>query len=209
VSDKQDIVIIGYGGHAYVVIDALVELNCPIKYYADINSTELNPFNLRYLGNEQSPESEGWNMNISYVLGIGNNKIREKIGKNILERNSDLLTVVHPFSNISKKTEIGKGVFISKGALVNPLTSIHDFVVLNTGCIIEHECTIEQAAHIAPGAVLAGNVYVGKRSFVGANAVVKQGVRIGDDVVIGAGSVILKDIPDGSIFVGNPAHDIK
>lgn len=208
-SDKKDIVIIGYSGHAYVVIDALIELNWPIKYYAEINKTRINPFNLQYQGNEQSPEFNGWDLSLSYVLGIGDNRIRESIGSNILERSKDLLTIIHPFSNISKKTEVGKGVLISKGALVNPLVSIHDFVILNTGCIIEHECTIEQAAHIAPGAVLAGNVYVGKRSFVGANAVVKQGVRIGDDVVIGAGSVILKDIPDGSIFVGNPAHVIK
>lgn len=207
--DNRDIVVIGYSGHAYVVIDALNELKMPVKFYTEINKAQKNPFDLKYLGNEQSSEFEGWNTNFSYVLGIGNNKIRENMGNSILERNIDLLTIFHPLSNISKKTEIGKGVFISKGALVNPLVSIHDFVVLNTGCIVEHECTIQQAAHIAPGAVLAGNVYVGKRSFVGANAVVKQGVRIGDDVVIGAGSVILKDIPDGSIFVGNPAHVIK
>jgi len=50
---------------------------------------------------------------------------------------------------------------------------------------------------------------VGNSSFIGANAVVKQGVRIGNNVVVGAGAVVLKDIDNNQVFVGNPARFIN
>jgi acetyltransferase-like isoleucine patch superfamily enzyme len=56
--------------------------------------------------------------------------------------------------------------------------------------------------------VLTGNVSVGYRTFIGANTVVKQGIRIGNDVVIGAGSVVISDVPDGKKIVGNPSREI-
>jgi acetyltransferase-like isoleucine patch superfamily enzyme len=57
--------------------------------------------------------------------------------------------------------------------------------------------------------VLAGNVQVGERSFIGANASVKQGVNIGSRVTVGAGAVVLNDIPDGEVWVGNPSRKIR
>lgn len=62
--------------------------------------------------------------------------------------------------------------------------------------------------HIAPGVVLAGTVEVDNFSFIGANSVVKQGVKIGEKVIVGAGSVILRDIPDGKIIIGNPGKEL-
>jgi acetyltransferase EpsM len=51
---------------------------------------------------------------------------------------------------------------------------------------------------------LAGNVKVGERTFIGSNSVIKQGIHIGKDVIIGAGAVVLNNIPDGTKVVGNP-----
>jgi sugar O-acyltransferase (sialic acid O-acetyltransferase NeuD family) len=204
----QNNIIVGYSGHAYVVLESLLAMGEQIRFYSDKIEKNINPFDLEYLGNETDINFSGWNMEMSFILGIGNNLIREKIGMLISEKNKNLLNVVHPMSLISNKVEFGKGIFISKGAMINPLSKINDFVILNTGCIIEHECEIDQAAHVAPGAVLAGNVKVGKRSFVGANSVIKEGVIIGDDVIIGAGSVIIHNVPDGSKIVGNPGKNI-
>jgi acetyltransferase EpsM len=91
---------------------------------------------------------------------------------------------------------------------VNALVTIGKNVILNTGCIIEHECILEDAVHIAPGAVLAGAVCVGERTFIGANSVVKQNIIIGKDATIGAGSVLITNVLDNEIWVGNPAKRI-
>jgi acetyltransferase EpsM len=198
--------IIGYNGHALVVAESYCSINKNLKYYTEVKEITKNPFNLKYLGLETGINFQGWDMNISFILGIGDNQIREKVAKLVLKNLKHIETVLDPNAIISKTSEIGIGVFVSKGVLVNTLSKVGDFTILNTGCIIEHECEIGQASHIAPGAVLTGNVKVGNRTFIGANAVIKQGIVIGDYVIIGAGSVILKNVENNSKIVGNPSR---
>lgn len=202
-------VIIGYSGHAYVVADSFLANGNALSYYADVKVASNNPFNLDYLGYESDINFKGWGMTLKYILGIGDNNLREKVANLILSKSNTISNVIDPHAVISKSANIGKGVFASKGALVNTFSKIGNFSILNTGCIIEHECEIGIAAHIAPGAVLAGNVKVGNRTFIGANAVIKQGIEIGDDVIIGAGSVIIKNVSSNTKIIGNPGRILK
>ncbi len=202
-------VIVGYSGHAYVVAESYFAQGGNISFYADLNEASKNPFNLSYLGFESAPNFKGWDMPFKYILGIGDNYLREKAAKLILSNSNLLENVIDPHAVISKSANIGNGVFASKGVLVNAFSTIGSFTILNTGCIIEHECEIGIASHIAPGAVLAGNVKIGNRTFIGANAVIKQGVVIGDDVIIGAGSVVLQNVYNNSKIVGNPGRLLK
>ena len=206
--DKNAIVVIGYSGHAYVAAEILIEQGFNLDFYTDQKELTYNPYGLKYLGFEADHDFQGWELNFSYVLGIGNNRLREKTAKIVVDHDKPLQKVISNSSSISKTAHIGNGVFVSRGVLVNALAQIEDYAILNTGCIIEHECIINCAAHIGPGAVLAGDVSIGRRTFVGANAVIKQGVKIGDDVVIGAGSVIITDTPNNANVVGNPARMI-
>lgn len=208
--DKNEVVLMGYSGHGYVIAEAAVRARLGlVKYYADKNEVSNNPFELIYLGNDRSDDFRGWDRGLCFILGVGDNATREKIALHILKMNETILTVIHPQSYISNNVSIGKGVFIAPNVSLNPLASIGNFSILNTACVIEHECTLGTSVHIAPGAVLAGNVTVGNRSFIGANSVIKQGVTIGEDVIIGAGSVVISDISDGGKFVGNPVKQIK
>ena len=200
--------IIGYSGHAYVVAESYLSKGNSLEYYSNLIKLDNNPFNLTYLGCETDPNFKGWDMRLAYILGIGDNKLRYKVAQLLLSKSQIIKSVIDPNSIISKSTNIGVGVFASKGVLVNAFSKIGDFTILNTGCIIEHECEISKAVHIAPGAVLAGNVKIGKRSFIGANTVIKQGVIIGDDVIIGAGSVIINNISSNTKIVGNPGRII-
>ena len=206
--DKKAIAIIGYSGHAFVVAEILIEQGFTLDFYIDKKELTHNPYGLKYLGCETDHDFQGWELNFSYVLGIGNNRLREKTAQIVVDHDKPLQKVISNSSSISKTAYIGNGVFVSRGVLVNALAQIEDYAILNTGCIIEHECIINCAAHIGPGAVLAGNVSIGRRTFVGANSVIKQGIKIGEDVVIGAGSVIINDVPNNSKMVGNPARMI-
>ena len=201
-------ILIGYSGHGYVVAEAALEVGIDIMGYSDKDALPKDPFNLQYLGFEKSEDFIGWQLEASFILGIGDNGIRQKIADLVESRGKVLLTVISKSASVSGTAKIGRGVFINRNASVNALAEIGDNVILNTGCIIEHECALGNAVHIAPGAVLAGNVKVGERSFIGANAVIKQGVTIGKDVIIGAGSAIIHDIPDGKKVVGNPGKYI-
>ena len=200
--------IIGYGGHAFVVAESHLSNGNSLNYYTNIIQVEKNPFSLAYLGCETDSNFKGWDMNLAFILGIGDNNLRNKIAQLLLSKHQIIESVIDTNSIISKSANIGIGIFASKGVLVNAFSKIGNFTILNTGCIIEHECEIGAATHIAPGAVIAGNVKIGERSFIGANSVIKQGVEIGDDVIIGAGSVIINNITSNTKIAGNPGRII-
>lgn len=205
---KDENILIGYSGHAYVVADAALQNSIRIKHYADLYKQEFNPFDLKYIGNESKQNFQCWGKGYGFILGIGNNKKRLEIANLILSREEKLVTIVHPRSAVSDFATIGEGSFIAAQSAVNAFAFIGNSVIINTNSVVEHECKIDDGAHIAPGTVLAGNVKVGKRSLIGANSVVKEGISIGSDVTVGAGSTILNDIPDGKTVVGNPAREI-
>ncbi len=195
--------IVGYSGHSHSVIESCGNIN-DIKYYSEKYSKDNNPYNLKYIGDEMSDNFKGWGNNYEFILGMGDNKVRTEIGEKILLKEEILINIINPFSSVSSTSKLGKGIFISKGVIVNPSSQINNFVILNSGSIIEHHCKIDAGVHIAPGAVLCGNVIIGKRTFIGANSVIKEGVKIGDDVIVGAGSVVLNDIPNNITVHGNP-----
>jgi sugar O-acyltransferase (sialic acid O-acetyltransferase NeuD family) len=114
----------------------------------------------------------------------------------------------HPSTTVSNHVEIGSGTLIVAGSVVNASASIGCGVILNTACSVDHDCIISDFVHISPGAHLAGNVSIGARSWIGIGVVVREGVHIGNDVVVAAGAVVLKDVEDGARVGGVPARRI-
>lgn len=199
-------VIIGYSGHAYVVIDAAEKAGKRVEAYTEKKEVNHNPFALEYLGFDGDKAFSGWNKNHEFILGIGDNKIRERIFENIFRKQEKVCSIIHPAAQIASQVSIDIGCFVAAGAVINSFAKIGSATIINTGAIVEHECLLGNSIHIAPGAVLAGNVKVGDRSFIGANSVIKQGIEIGNDVIVGAGSVILKNVKSNTQVVGNPGR---
>lgn len=209
VLDKMEkTAIIGYSGHAFVVLDVCNKANLNVEYYCNKTKAKFNPFDLIYFGDENTA-SFNWNDIDAFVLGIGDNKTRKKVVLKIKSKNKKILSVVSSKAYIGDFVDLKEGTVILHGAVINTLANIGSNSIINTGAIIEHECKIGDFTHIAPGAVLAGNVSIGNECFVGANSVIKQGVKIGNNVTIGAGSVVLNNINSNEIWVGNPAKKIK
>lgn len=202
----SEIILVGYSGHAFVVAETAFENGANLIGYSEKFVSDINPFNLAYLGFEQEDDFIGWNKKASFILGIGDNALRQKITNLIESKGRKVSSLVHISASISKSAKIGCGTFINRNVAINALAVVGKSVILNTGCIIEHECVLADAVHIAPGAVLAGNVCVGERTFIGANAVIKQGIVVGSDVVIGAGAVVVTNIPNGKKVIGNPGR---
>lgn len=204
----RQVILFGYSGHSYVAIDILMILGYKIKGYVLPKSTNVNPFNIAYLGTDEDILLRNELSNYVGFIGIGENLIRKKL-YDLISNKIELISLIHPSCIFSSNTKINKGTLISAHTTINALATIGKGCIINTGAIVEHECVIDDFAHIAPGAVLAGNVSVGECSFIGANSVVKQGIKIGKNVTIGAGTVVLKDVPDGATVVGNPGRIIK
>lgn len=199
-------ILIGYGGHAFVAYGILNADGKLVTGYFDNEKKEFNPFNLQYLGSEKSETALNILNTNDFFISVGDNDIRKNIYDYLACKQRLPVNAVHPSAIISKDSPlISKGVMISAGVIINPLTKIADGVICNTGCIIEHECVIGPFSHIGPGAVLCGNTKIGQKTFIGARAVIRQGITIGDNAMIGAGSVVVKNVPDNVTVMGCPA----
>ncbi|MBK86630.1 MAG: acetyltransferase [Flavobacteriaceae bacterium] len=199
--------IIGYSGHSFVILDSAIKLKLICTGYYDRKIKEFNPFNIDYLGLEDSIVSKE-----RIFITIGDNKIRRNIYENLIKKNNiTFLNIIDPTSTVSKFAYIKPESSISIGinSVINSLVKIGTGVIVNTASIIEHEVKIKKFSHIGPNATVCGGVSIGENVFVGAGAVIKEGVRIGDNSIIGAGAIVLKDIPANTTYVGNPAKKIK
>jgi len=192
--------LFGASGHGKVIAEIAELLKFEIHGFIDEN-TNINDL-LGYDVIPKIPENAK-----EIFISIGNNTIRKRIS----EKDEKYIypTLIHPSSNISKRTKLGKGTAVMAGVSINACTYIGNHCIINTNASIDHDCIVENFVHISPNAALAGNVTVGEGTHIGIGASIIQGVKIGKWSTIGAGAVIIKDVPDGATVVGNPGRIIK
>lgn len=117
-----------------------------------------------------------------------------------------LLTMPRP------TVEIGRHVFIGRHSIIacKNRISIGDFTVIAPRCyIIDHEHGFRADDVILNQRSELGSVSIGRDCYLGVNATVLSNVRIGDGAVVGAGSVVTKDIPPYEFWAGSPARFLK
>lgn len=155
-------------------------------------------------------------------------KNKEKIKKFKMEhdrRNSaiplmDLLNIdarIEPGAIIRDKVVIGKSAVIMMGAVVNIGAEIGEGAMIDMNAVVGARGKIGNRVHLGAGAVVAGVLEppskdpceIGDDVLIGANSVILEGVKIGKGSVVAAGSVVVEDVPDGVVVAGTPAKVIK
>lgn len=205
-------ILIGYSGHAYVVVETLLGQKKAVNAYMEVQQKTTNPYALQYLGKETEPKNLVLLKENDYFIAVGDNLRRKQISdflKAEMQSSYHLpCVVVHWAAILAQNIKVQAGVFVAAGAVINPLATLGEGCIINTNAVVEHGCRLGEFCHIAPSTTLCGDVEVGSLSFIGANSVVKQGVRIGKNVVVGAGSVVIRDVADGERVAGSPARAI-
>jgi len=198
----MNISIIGAGGHSKVIIDIIRELdNYNIVGIYDDNKTGYFS-GIKIIGKI----SEINNISDYFIIGIGNDKIRKKIAEEYNQLK--WATLIHPKTIISKTATIQEGTVICAGAIIQTEVIIGKHCIINTNCNIDHESTIGDYCSICPSSTICGQVKVVESSFIGANSTIIQTIEIGKECIIGAGTVVIRNIPNNSKVVGNPAKII-
>lgn len=204
------IVVIGAGGHARSVCDVLLQAGAhQVVGLIDGGQAE-GFFGLPVLGGDDilpgllaRGEAQG------ALVGIGSNAVRRRITASLMEMGYEMVTAISPRAFLSAHASIGAGSVMMPGAVAGPCCRIGEGCILNTNCNVDHDTMVEDFCHIAPGVSISGNVHIGDGSFLGTGANVIDGIRIGQHVMLGAGGVAVRDIPEGCTAVGVPARIIK
>lgn len=212
---KQKILIYGANGHAKVVADIIEKENkYEIVGFIDDDDKKINKTFLSYkiIGNYNNIDEICKKYDTSYmIIAIGNNFTRKKIINKLQQNHSYIkyVSTIHPSTTISKHVKISDGNVIMANCSINSHTKILHHCIVNTGSIIEHDCLLENFSSTAPNSTLGGNVTLGECSVISISATIKHNVKIGKHSIVGAGSLVLKNIDSNVVAYGVPAIKVR
>ena len=209
-SEPGEIVIVGAGGHAIVVIDALLAGDLKPAFIVDDDPAKRGA---RIIGlSVRGPLAELSEQDLDrydFVVAIARNEVRRRLVLELSTRQARFRGVRHPSAILSRQATIAPTAQVLAGAIVNAGASVAAHAVLNTGCIVEHDVAVGEFSHVGPGAILAGAVRLGEGVFVATGAKACPFVRLGPWSTLGAGAVALGDVAERVVAVGVPARPIR
>jgi sugar O-acyltransferase (sialic acid O-acetyltransferase NeuD family) len=207
------VIILGAGGHAKVLIDALKLRSVEIAGIVDPDREKhgTNILGIPVIGNDDVvlKKAPGTVMLVNGLGSVKQPKLRKQLFDSFKARGFTFASVIHPSAVVAPDVVLGEGCQVMAGSVIQPGCVIGSNTIINTRASVDHDCTISSHVHIAPGVTLSGNVVVEERVHIGAGATVLQGVRIGRNSVIGAGAVVLQDVPEEVLVYGVPGKVVS
>jgi len=210
----ENIVLFGGGNQAHYTIDIIEKEN---KYNIvgiidSIHEIGSERFGYKILGRQENLKELITKYNIlGGVISIGDNWSRFAVYNQIIKIIPDFtfINAIHPSVVIGNTTEIGVGIIAMAGCIFNPKAKIGNFTFFATGAQVEHDNTIHDFSSISAGSITGGHVILGKFSAITLGVTILDRIEIGENTVIGAGSLVIKSLPDNVLAYGNPAKIIR
>lgn len=208
----KDIVIIGSGGFGREVAWLIDEINKVentwnllgfIDDNDSVQNTEVN--GVKVLGGTD------WLMekSINVVCAIGDPIIKKKVLSKLEGTNNTYPVLIDPLVRYSSTVEFGEGSIICAENTLTTNIKVGKHVIINLDCTIGHDATIGDYSTILPSVNVSGETLIGECVSMGTSSSIIQGVSIGENTVVGAGAVVVKDLPANCTAVGAPAKAIK
>ena len=172
----------------------------------DIQGTEINGY--KVLG---KTADVGKYPDTYFVVAVGASRTREKIVSNMKAVNPNIKfgTVIDPSVEMSDLVTIGEGTIICAHTIITVNIEIGSHVIINLDCTIGHDAILEDFVTLYPSVNVSGITNIGHAVELGTGMQIIQGKTVGDYSIIGAGAVVVKDIPAKCTAVGSPAKPIK
>lgn len=213
----QDLVLAGAGGCMRELIWQIQELNkvCPtwkIVGFVDFRKPEDEVYvgnqHIPYLGADEVIIKSDQELNVA--ICVGSPALRKKIALKYQEnKNVRFPNLILSNTYVCEDVEMGQGCIISMDARISTNVKLGDFVFMNTGSMICHDGELKDFVTLSPDVKLAGNVLIEAESEIGLGAKIIQGITVTNNVIVGAGAVVVRDIKESCTAVGVPAKSIK
>lgn len=209
----ENLIIIGAGGFALEVIDLIESINSVEEKFVIIGLLDdlKKDFILkRYNIIGKVSDYKKFSLN-SFVIAVANPKIRESIYSEL--KHSDIKTpnLIHPKTEISKYTTIvdDSAIVINYSTQVSAEVKIEKAVIIDSKCYIGHETILKSFVTIYPGVKISGKNLINESAEIGLGSNIIQGLSIGSNSLIGAGSTVINNIKNNVVAVGTPCKPIK
>lgn len=203
----NDINIMGAGLYAVPMIELAIACGYnPVAIY-DKDSSKIGQsiLNVPIIGVDKDilhSEIRG----MFFAIAIGNNQVRVSLFDELKKRGAVVPRLIHPTSYISPSATIGEGVYIQPHAIIWSLVDIRESVIISPSTVICHHTSIGKGCMIANLVAIGSDIRVGDGVFVGMGSTIMTGIKkIGNNAIIGAGAVVIKDVESQSKVVGVPA----
>ncbi len=211
----KDLIIIGASGFGREVAWLVERINQKTPVWNMVGFVDDNP-ELHGIDVNGYPVLGGCEALASYpesyaVCAVGSAKIRKKIIDKVksIMPSQKFATLIDPTVEISTLVKIGEGSIICAHNILTVNIKIGAHVIVNLDCTIGHDAVIEDFVTVYPSANISGITHIGEGSELGTGMQIIQGKTVGCNTIIGAGAVVVKDIPENCVAVGSPAKPIK
>jgi len=206
-------VIIGAGTQGQVYASYLMEAGIDIIGFIDDNPIlfrkKVN--NIPVIGCYKDLYTSSFKENIQSVYcPIGNNHIRVQYLSALHQEGYRIPSFIHPSVSIAPDVTLGQANYMLVGNIIMPHTTLGDYIMINQASTIAHHVKIEDGTFMSSGVNIGACIHVQKKAYIGMGVTVMTGVQsIGSNCLLGAGCVIIKNVPDNAVMVGNPGRIIK
>lgn len=144
-----------------------------------------------------------------FIIAVGEPSARKLLLDRIKSRGYNLATLIDNSAIVSETALISPGCIVNANAIISSNVILDENCLVMFQAIIGHDAHVKSCSVICPKSTVGGNSIVGERCFIGINSSMKQGVNLGDDVIVGMGSMVFKDVESNNTVVGNPARITK
>ena len=211
-SHNGPVVIVGAGGFGREVLDIIEAMNAAgtqLEFAGFIDDGEVRSDLLErrgaiLIGSTQTLSQ----LDLAYVIGIGNGKVRESIDGFLSNSGCLAARLVHPAATVGGDVRLSEGVILAAGSRVTTNIALGRHVHLHVNSTVGHDSVLQDFSSVYPGATVSGNVVLGKGVTVGTGANVLPGVTVGHGAFVGAGAVVTKDVRPNVTVVGSPAREL-
>ena len=206
-------IIIGAGTYGEVYLAYLQEAGVDIVGFLDDNKDLHGSLvkGVRVLGGTDLLPSLRDTYQVEAVYcPIGNNKLRVRFLSLANQLGYQTPNYIHPSAIISSSVVIGKGVYVLLNTSIMPYVTIQDYVMISMNANIAHHSVLEEGTFISTGVNFGASIVAHKYSYVGISATIMTGIKnLGEDCLVGAGAVVIKDVPDKAVVAGVPAKVLR
>lgn len=209
----KNAIIIGAGTQGQVYASYLKEAGVDLIGFVDDNDEiqNTNVIGLPVIGKYQDLFSKKFKEKIQEVYcPIGVNKVRMEYLSTLKKEGYNIPNFIHHTVSIAPDVIMGEAVYMLAGNIVMPHTTIGNYIMINMDSTIAHHVTVEDGVFMSSGVNIGALINVRERAYIGMGVTAMTGVNeIGHDCLLGAGTVIIRDVPANATVVGNPGRVIK